>query len=247
MLYEIEINNKITKMSIEDIFLFIRNNPKQEIYKIIENEKILINNNIVLNCHFICHRINTISELFEIPLIFGIELDLRDRDNKLILSHDAFIDGADFIEYIDNFHSAETQSDVHVSNRTLILNIKSERIEDKCIEIISQYNISNYFFLDSSIPMIYQRGQKYNFASRFSEIELLENSILQDKYIKWIWVDCFTKYPDNLIDVKKLNKKICLVSPELQNRFDDIKKYRDSLTIEPDAICCKYKNIIYWI
>ena len=55
----------------------------------------------------------------------------------------------------------------------MILNIKSERIEYKVLNLLQKYNINNYFFLDSSFPMIYQlseEGEK-NIAVRYSEFE----------------------------------------------------------------------------
>jgi hypothetical protein len=37
---------------------------------------------------YIAHRINTIKELKEIPKNYGVELDLRDFGNRLILQHE---------------------------------------------------------------------------------------------------------------------------------------------------------------
>ena len=37
---------------------------------------------------FIAHRINTVEELKKIPTEYGVELDLRDRGERLILQHD---------------------------------------------------------------------------------------------------------------------------------------------------------------
>jgi hypothetical protein len=235
-MYTFEFDNTFVQLKIEEIISFIKNNPEVNVYKFIDGEKIKINNELVINCEFICHRINTINELKEIPTCFGVELDLRDRDNQIIMSHDPFLTGENFSEYAKHYHHG-----------TIILNVKSERIEDKTFDIIQTKNITEYFFLDSSIPMIYLKGNKYKFATRFSEIEAIESIEKQLNLIEWIWVDCFTKYPDNILDVKKFNKKICFVSPELQGRPSDIMKYSSNLQFIPDAICCKYKNIIYWI
>jgi len=71
--------------------------------------------------------------------------------------------------------------------------------------------------------------------------------------IKYIWIDCFTKfiltkkYYDLFI---KNNKKICIVSLELQNQKEKIEEYKyiiDNNNIIPDYICCKKENIINWI
>lgn len=67
---------------------------------------------------FITHRINIIDELKQVPFEYGVELDLRDYGDRLILQHDPFKDGEDFEEYLK-----------HYNHRTMILNIKSERVE----------------------------------------------------------------------------------------------------------------------
>lgn len=86
--------------------------------------------------NFIAHRINTIDELKTIPFEYGVEIDIRDSNNRLILQHDPFKDGEDFDEYLK-----------HYRHGILILNIKSERIEMKVLELIEKYNIKDYFFL----------------------------------------------------------------------------------------------------
>ena len=245
--YTISCDNNIYELYIHDIIKLIKNNPDNIYYKNINSKKIKINNNIVCNTQFICHRINTINELKNINSIFGIEIDLRDDHitGQLILSHDPFKNGVQFKTLLDNY-----------SHSCIILNIKSERIEIDCLDVLKQYNITNYFFLDSSFPMIYLLNKKYNnnlIASRYSEYEpLILTETIKDM-ISWIWIDCFTELPlnkDNYIKIKQLNKKICIVSPELQNQKEKIEIYKKQLedcNIIPDAICCKIYNIIEWI
>lgn len=248
MLYEIEFNNYIHKMKLEEIFKMIYINPKIDYYKIINNEKIKINNDFLTKTKMICHRINTIDELKTIPEIFGTEIDLRDNKNDIFLSHEPFFDTNNvdkFEEYLKNYY-----------HNTIILNIKSERIEKKCIELMNNYNITNYFFLDSSFPMIYlinKNDKINNFASRYSQFESFETTKNIKNMINWIWIDCFTELPLNneiYNEIKKLNLKICIVSPDLQGQEEKIEKYRNYLienNLIPDAICCKIYNIIRWI
>src|SRR5215470_14481721 len=92
---------------------------------------------------YIQHRVNTIEQLQNTPINYGVELDLRDRGDRLILQHDPFQDGEDFEEYLRHYHHA-----------LMILNIKSERIEHRVLELIHAVGVSEYFFLDSSFPMI---------------------------------------------------------------------------------------------
>ena len=53
-------------LEIGDIINLIKNNPKKVFFKVINDKKYKINNNLVLNTSFICHRINTIDQLINI-------------------------------------------------------------------------------------------------------------------------------------------------------------------------------------
>ena len=83
---------------------------------------------------YCCHRINTIKELKEINNTYGVEIDLRDNINgKIHLSHDPFILGEDFEQFLEYYNHS-----------FLILNIKSERIEYKVLELLGKFNINNF-------------------------------------------------------------------------------------------------------
>jgi hypothetical protein len=193
--------------------------------------------------HFIAHRVNTIKDLLKTPVEYGVEIDLRDFGEKLILQHDPFKDGESFEEYLKNYNHG-----------TMILNIKSEGIETRVLKLIQQHNIKSYFFLDCSFPMINflsSKGER-NIALRFSEFEGIDTISLMSKKIEWIWVDCFTKLPisfKNYKMLKDLNYKLCLVSPELQNQDLKLELYKDYLQKEGiifNAICTKLNNIVRW-
>lgn len=192
---------------------------------------------------YIAHRVNTIEELKQIPKEYGVELDLRDFGERLILQHDPFKDGEDFEEYLKYYNHG-----------TMILNIKSERIEYKVLELIKKYNIKKYFFLDSSFPMIYvlsKSGEK-NIALRFSEFEGIDTILNMKDKVDWVWVDCFSKLPIDKNNFKLLKDngfKLCLVSPELQNqdtKLDEYKRFLKDNNIVFDAICTKSYNIYRW-
>lgn len=193
---------------------------------------------------FIAHRINTVEELKTLPREYGVELDLRDDLNgNIYIQHNPFEKGENFEEYLKEYHHG-----------TMILNVKSERIEHKILELISKYDVKSYFFLDSSFPMIYllsSQGEK-NIALRVSEFEGLDTATNMAGRVDWIWVDCFTKIPINKEQfnyLKSLGYKLCLVSPELQGRPEDIDKYKeliDSQGLSFDAICTKNYNICQW-
>jgi hypothetical protein len=189
---------------------------------------------------FIAHRINTITELNQTPNEYGVEIDLRDYGERLVLQHDPFTDGEDFEEYLQHFNHG-----------TMILNIKSERIEHRVLVMLKKYNIKKYFFLDSSFPMIQllsNAGEK-NIALRLSEFEGLDTIKNMIGKVKWIWIDCFTKFPINdtvLIYLKKNGFKTCVVSPELQGHKEDIyHQILDDIKLSSfDAICTKNVKLL---
>src|SRR5262245_27819664 len=186
----------------------------------------------------ISHRINTIAQLAQVPPHYGVELDLRDAGDRLILQHDPFQPGEDFEEYLQ-----------HWRHRLMILNIKSERIEPRVLELIRQYNVRNYFFLDSSFPMIRQLialGEP-RVALRFSEFEPIESALPLAGQVDWAWVDCFSRMPldGRTYGLLRRHFKLCAVSPELQGRpAETIVDYAQQLLKYPvDAVCTKRPDL----
>ncbi|MDN4620684.1 hypothetical protein QCD85_21380 [Paenibacillus sp. PsM32] len=192
---------------------------------------------------YIAHRINTVAELQMIPLEYGAEIDIRDLGDRLVLQHDPYVDGEDLEYFLQ-----------HYRHGTLILNVKSERIEHKVIELIQKYNIQDYFFLDSTFPMIFllSNQDEKKIALRFSEYEGIDTIKSMIGKVDWVWVDCFTQLPinqENYALLREWGFKLCLVSPELQGRDQDIEEYKQYLEgqgIVFDKICTKSYNIKRW-
>lgn len=188
---------------------------------------------------YIAHRINTAAALAAVPPEYGVELDLRDRGVRLILQHDPFADGEDFDSYLP-----------HYRHGLMILNVKSERIEPRVLELVRAANVPDYFFLDCSFPMIrwlVSRGER-KIAVRFSEFEPVESALALAGQVEWVWVDCFTKMPltpDVYAKLKEAGFKLCGVSPELQGRpVETIAAYAEELRPYPlDAICTKRPDL----
>jgi hypothetical protein len=180
------------------------------------------------------HRINTAERLRQVPPAHGVELDLRDRGDRLILQHDAFLDGEDFSDYLRDYR-----------HELMILNIKSERIEPRALELVRAAGITNYFFLDCSFPMIrwlIREGER-RIAVRFSEYEPIESALALAGEVEWVWIDCFTKMPltHKSYALLRPHFKLCAVSPELQGRpVQSIPSYADALRpFAVDAVCTK--------
>ena len=193
---------------------------------------------------FISHRVNTVNDLKNTPVEFGVELDLRDNiDGSIYINHDPFVLGESFEDYLREYHHG-----------TMILNIKSERIEYKVLDLLKKYNIEKYFFLDSSFPMIKaltDQGE-LNIALRYSEFEGIDTIRLMSGRAKWVWVDCFNSFPleeDIYLKLKNMGYKLCFVSPELQGQPEKIEEYAVNIkkrNINFDAIFTKIYNIDGW-
>ena len=192
-----------------------------------------------INMEYIAHRVNTVEELRKLSPAYGVELDLRDDLNgRIYISHNPFEKGEDFEDYCRQYRHG-----------TMILNIKSERIEHKALEYMKQYHIEKYFFLDSSFPMI--KLLTY-IALRFSELEGMDTIRNMAGKADWVWVDCFTKIPldyDGYLELKELGYKLCFVSPELEGQEEKIpayRKYIEEQRIVFDAVCTKSYHIGDW-
>jgi hypothetical protein len=192
---------------------------------------------------FIAHRVNTIAALLDTPSYMGVEVDLRDEGDEIIIAHDPFSKGENFEKYLENY-----------SHRFLIANIKSERIELRVKDLLDQFEIKDYFFLDSSIPMIVRYGPQlgYKFSIRVSEYELVNSALKMKDFANWIWVDCFEKLSinrDDYLTLKNVGFKLCFVSPELHDdsrNIIDFIEHLKKLDIAPDMVCSKYKNYGLW-
>jgi hypothetical protein len=192
---------------------------------------------------FIAHRINTSDALNSIPSNFGVELDLRDRDDTIIISHDPFSSGESFENYLNAYN-----------HQLLVLNIKSERLEVKVVELLNKKNIRNYFFLDSTIPVMAFLSKicDKKIAARHSIYEPIEMSRALKNICRWVWVDCINGIQiskDDFHELKNLGYKICIVSPDLYDTnacvssFGKIFKANGMI---PDAVCAKVENFSIW-
>ena len=143
------------------------------------------------------HRVNTISELKKIDKKFGVEIDLRSNKSKIYLHHDPFRKGEDFSEWIKFY-----------DHKLLILNVKEEGLETKILHSLKKYKINNYFFHDQTFSSMLKNMKSTKVSVRYSEFEKLENKKFLFRYIKWIWIDNFTKIPNDKKFYKFIKRNI---------------------------------------
>lgn len=182
----------------------------------------------------IAHRINTIEQLKNTPIEYGVELDLRPDGDRILIHHDPFSGGEDFEEWLK-----------HYRHSFIILNTKAEGMEQRLIDLMDNHKIGDYFFLDLSLPFMikYIRKGVSKMAVRFSEYEPLDFVMKFAGKVEWVWVDCFNDLPLNSENYEVLKKhfKFCIVSPELQgydvSRIAEFKTLLSNMEI--DAVCTK--------
>ncbi|MCH2540644.1 MAG: hypothetical protein MK002_00130 [Alphaproteobacteria bacterium] len=190
----------------------------------------------------ICHRKNTIKQLIDTPTEYGVEIDVRSYNNKIILNHDPMKNG----EFLDNWIRK-------YNHKFLIINIKEEGLEKYIIKILKNKKIKDFFFLDQSFPFLIKtlNSNETRCAIRFSEYEDIKTINNLKKKINWVWVDHFSKFPLNKSisnSLKKKNIKICIVSPEIVKKtsIQNLKKLKNSIqkkNIHIDAVCTKNPEI----
>lgn len=192
--------------------------------------------------NLIFHRRNTVQELNYTSKKYGIEVDVRSWGNKLIIHHEPCVKGEYFDQWIASY-----------KHGTLILNVKEEGLEKPLIRLMKKYEIDDYFFLDQSFPFLIKWANigEHRCAVRVSEFESIETVLTLSGKVDWVWVDCFTRFPLNKEDAKRLKSagfNLCLVSPELQGRDADIEipklaKYLIDENIQADAVCTKRPDL----
>ena len=191
----------------------------------------------------IIHRINIKDDLLNIPTKYGVEVDIRSADDKLIISHDPFIQGEDFMDWMALY-----------KHEILILNVKEEGLEDRLIAIMANFKVDNFFFLDQSFPFLLKtsRQGESRSAVRVSEFEDVHTAMNLAGKVQWVWVDCFSRFPLSQQQADLLQTeggfKLCFVSPELQSRAGkgsiiDFRKRIEARGIMGDAVCTKYPNL----
>jgi hypothetical protein len=206
-----------------------------------------------MKTHFLIqHRANNLELLSQIPTRNGAEIDVRYHNDKLILEHEPFGHHQSQLVFLEDYLKN------YRNQGPLILNVKSDGLELKCIELMHHYRIQQWFFLDLTIPSLVRLVKaakenrhpgftRENLAIRFSEKEPFEFIKLFIDEVRWLWVDCFTTLPMNFENVNYIKKhfKVCLVSPELQGHSTDlVQDFKEKLRGHTlDAVCTKHFHL----
>lgn len=178
----------------------------------------------------VAHRINTIDQLRQVPFHYGIEFDVREGPDGVVVTHDPWTSSVPLDVFLDNYYHAFA-----------IVNIKSEGIEREVLRMLHSYGICDFFLLDCSFPMLIRlsRHGEYRTAVRLSEYESIETVKSLRGKVNWVWIDTFTKLPVTAGDCLKLQSwgfDLCLVSPELQGYEADYSHIFPYV----DMICTKH-------
>ncbi|ADD69438.1 conserved hypothetical protein [Denitrovibrio acetiphilus DSM 12809] len=172
---------------------------------------------------------------------FGTETDFRDLDGELVISHDMPRKG-DCISAKEFF---DIYSEIG-KGLPLALNIKADGLQQKLMDLLSEYSVTNYFVFDMSLPDSLQYI-KYDIIAftRQSEYEL--DPAFYDK-AAGVWMD---EFHGHWIDEAKIKqhinaeKQVCIVSPDLHKRdyqaeWREYKEIDKKLDSEKLMICTDY-------
>lgn len=165
---------------------------------------------------------------------YGIETDIRDYEEKLVVSHNVATKECFSFDEVLKLYSEMNM------NTPLAINIKADGIQDLLRADLEKYNIQNYFVFDMSIPeqVVYHK-QEFNVFTRMSEYE--KEPVLLEKS-HGVWMD---EWKNSWISEKVINqmrqqgKKVSIISPEIHGRdkanmWKFLKKYVD----DADVMLC---------
>ena len=159
---------------------------------------------------------------------FGIEIDVRDFNKEIVISHDTPSKNSPKLR-------ALLDEGLH-HDLLLAFNIKSDGISEELEKIIKDFKISNYFCFDMSIPQqVNYQNKGLVWYSRLSDH--IEEQVI-NKNSHGIWLDSFFNDWWNKDELIKLTKKkqVAIVSPELHGRdhraiWDQIKSLKEQKNI----------------
>ncbi len=144
---------------------------------------------------------------------FGLETDVRDFNQKLVISHDmASSENIDFEYFLEKYNQLG-------KGTPLALNIKADGLSIPLKEVLKKFQIENYFVFDMSVPDT--KSYLVNNLTTFSRQSEIEQEPIFYNEVNGIWLDAFESewYLPGLIQTHlNLKKAIAIVSPEIHGR-----------------------------
>lgn len=148
---------------------------------------------------------------------FGVETDIRDFAGEIVISHDIPHGGElRFDEFLMLYNSFG-------KGLSVALNIKSDGLQVEVAKCLNQYNITNYFVFDMSIPETMNYfNNNFQYFVRQSEFEAITDyhSLLYTNAVG-VWLDEFYEHwidQEVVLNHVVKGKTVCIVSPELHGR-----------------------------
>lgn len=142
---------------------------------------------------------------------FAAEVDVRDLDGELVVSHDPPRRGALTFETVVAAHREAG------SPGTLAVNVKADGLGQALLEILE--GTPRWFAFDMSVPDAVQYARSgVPFFARQSEHEVVPSLLGQ---ARGVWIDCFESDwidESTIQDHVTAGRLVCLVSPELHGR-----------------------------
>jgi glycerophosphoryl diester phosphodiesterase len=146
---------------------------------------------------------------------FGVETDIRDSNQELVVSHDMPAGGELALERL----LERAVSVIGHEHLTLALNIKSDGLSQTLSNILAKFSGLDCFVFDMAIPDM--RGYFEVGIPVFTRLSEYETAPVWLERSAGVWLDAFDSewYTSGLIDdFRNLNKRVCIVSPELHGR-----------------------------
>lgn len=152
---------------------------------------------------------------------FGTELDVRDYCGGLVVSHDIpDSNSIEFSRFLEIYCAYNKQL-------FLAINIKADGLQELLFDLLSEYQIKNYFVFDMSVPdalgylnlgmKVFTRESE--FETELSFYEQADGVWMDEFRTPWITPKRIQYHLDN-------GKKICIVSPEL-HQMDHLARWKD--------------------
>ncbi len=170
----------------------------------------------------------------------GTETDFRDYMEKLVVSHNVADANSPLAEEFFKLYQG--------TKCTLALNVKADGIQGLLKELLTKYDIENYFCFDMSIPdTLGYIDNGLKFFVRQSEYENI-NSLYEKA--DGVWVDGFVDdkwiTKDLILDHRSKSKKVCIVSSDLHSRDHSIlwRELKDKEILEDAGVilCTDYPD-----